>query len=424
MGAALRNTPRPRTSRKYTKSASLALSSVLRSRAHAVGPRGDLQHVFDDGRPGRLAAGRRVLQQQQRRFERIERADERQSAVLHVGKRVGRHPRALVADAPRRLELLEQTPRPLVDAGHDPHDVLALLRIAPTRHHARRVAHQFLEAVIAHDDAEILRRYILELMRLVQHRGVTIGNDRAVVAVAHGRVGEQQVMVHDDEVGFGGALAHARDEALLIERAGRAEAVLGRRGQLRPEREVLRQVGQLRAVASLGLDRPPLEHRQQDPLVHFVAACTESAKPLLPCEVAGLHRLKPMQAEVIAAALHHGGGERVANRLRDDRQVLVDDLFLEVLRAGRDEHAPPAQQRRNQIGERLAGSGPGLDEQDGFRLDGVGDRVGHLALGGTRLEARHRSTKRTVRREGRSHARRQCLRRMFWFSGPHTHRRV
>ncbi len=71
------------------------------------------------------------------------------------------------------------------------------------------VAHEILDAVAADREAEVLRRDVLELVRLVDDRvccsaGMTSPN----VALPDGRVGAQQVVVDDDDVGFGRALAH------------------------------------------------------------------------------------------------------------------------------------------------------------------------------------------------------------------------
>ena len=74
-------------------------------------------------------------------------------------------------------------------------------------------------------------------------------------------------------------------------------------------------------------------------------------------------RLEAVQAEVVAAPLHVGGGERDAERLAQHRQVLEEDLLLQVLGAGRDEHALAAEDRRHEIGERLAGAGARFGEQ-------------------------------------------------------------
>ena len=52
-----------------------------------------------------------------------------------------------------------------------------------------------------------------------------------------------------------------------------------------------------------------------------------------------LQRVEAMQAQIVAASLHVGGGERDAERLAQDRQVLEEDLLLQVLGAGGDEDA-------------------------------------------------------------------------------------
>ena len=55
---------------------------------------------------------------------------------------------------------------------------------------------------------------ILELVRFVDHGEIAVRNDFAEAALPHRRIGAEQVVVDDDEVGLGGALLHARDEAV------------------------------------------------------------------------------------------------------------------------------------------------------------------------------------------------------------------
>ncbi len=62
------------------------------------------------------------------------------------------------------------------------------------------VAHEVVDAVAAHREAEVLRRHILELMRLVDD-GVAAARDHfAEVALPDRRVGAEQVMVDNDDV--------------------------------------------------------------------------------------------------------------------------------------------------------------------------------------------------------------------------------
>jgi hypothetical protein len=229
---------------------------------------------------------------------------------------------------------------------------------SPGRHRV-----QVVHAVVADRDAEVLRRDVLELVRLVHDRIAAMRDDLAVRVLPHRGVGAQQVVVDDDDVGFRGALAHSRDVAVVELRAVDPDAVLGAGGDLLPEGQVLRQVLDLRAVACLGLAAP----RVDDPDVRRLLA--RSDRGTVP------EGLEAVQAEIVAAPLHVGRPERDAQRVAQDRQVLEVDLLLEVLGSGRDEHALPAEDGRDEVREGLAGAGAGLGQQHAAigddRRDGV-----------------------------------------------------
>ena len=110
-------------------------------------------------------------------------------------------------------------------------------------------------------------------------------------------------------------------------------------------------------------------------------------------------RVEAMQAEVVAASFHVGRGEGHAERLFQDRQVLEIDLFLQVLGAGRDEDALARQDRRHEVGQRLAGARAGLGEEDAAIVEHVGDGGRHLELRRPRLEPVERDRQRTAGRE-------------------------
>ena len=154
------------------------------------------------------------------------------------------------------------------------------------------------------DDAEILRGHVLELVRLVDDGVAAFGDHFAVRALPDRRVGAQQVMVHDDEVRLGGALSHARDEAVGVARALGADAVFRCCGDLSPERQVLGQVCDLGAIAGLRPLRPFVDDGKKN-LRRGLAEQLERA-----CFRALAERFEPVQAQVVAAALHVGGGER------------------------------------------------------------------------------------------------------------------
>ena len=119
-------------------------------------------------------------------------------------------------------------------------ELVARLLGIERRQRAFGVAHELVDPVRAERHAEVLRDDVLELMRLVDDRQIALRNDRAVAALTDRRVRAQQVVIDDDDVGRDRALAHARDEAVDELRTLAAEALLARRGQVVPERQVVR----------------------------------------------------------------------------------------------------------------------------------------------------------------------------------------
>src|ERR687889_826379 len=64
--------------------------------------------------------------------------------------------------------------------------------------------------------AEVFGGHVLDLMRLVEDDGRVVRDDLAELAAAQREVGEEEVVVDDDDVGVGRALAHARDVAGVV----------------------------------------------------------------------------------------------------------------------------------------------------------------------------------------------------------------
>ena len=126
---------------------------------------------------------------------------------------------------------------------------------------------QIVDAIAADREAEVLRRDVLELVRLVDDGVAAARNHFAEIALPDGRVRAQQMVVDDDDVGLGGALAHLDDEAVVVARAIGADAVLGRRGDVVPEGQILGQILDLGAVAGLGFRHPALEDADMERLV-------------------------------------------------------------------------------------------------------------------------------------------------------------
>ena len=111
----------------------------------------------------------------------------------------------------------------------------------------RDIPPQLLHPVIAHRESEILARDIFDLMRFVEDHGVVVGQNAAHFVPAHGEIGEEEMVVDDDDVRFRGALVHQGDEAALILLALRPGAKFGPRVDLAPGRAVLGKRANFRA---------------------------------------------------------------------------------------------------------------------------------------------------------------------------------
>ena len=218
-----------------------------------------------------------------------------------------------------------------------------------------------------------------QLVRLVDHHHVVLGQHRAVV---HGVDGQQRV-VGDHDVGSAGLGPGLLGEAVVPDRAaGGAETLPGGHRHLPPGR--VRHTGdQLVAVAGLGVLRPLVQS------LHRTAhgGDLERVEQLVG-RVDVVATVQLVQAQVVAAALEDGERRRLAEqrfqRFGDPGQVSVDELALQRDRRGGDDHGAAGGHRvvdgRHQVGQRLPGAGTGLHRDVLVAADGGADGVGHLVL--------------------------------------------
>ncbi len=95
-----------------------------------------------------------------------------------------------------------------------------------------------------------LARELRNLVRFVEDERVRAGQDLAEAFLLDRKIGEQEMMIDDDDVGFLRRAPSLDDEAVVEQRTLGAEAVLGGRRHARPERRILRHVGELGAIAA------------------------------------------------------------------------------------------------------------------------------------------------------------------------------
>src|SRR5438874_8097959 len=102
------------------------------------------------------------------------------------------------------------------------------------------VARQFFHACVADRNAEVIAGYFFQFVRLIEDDNSTVGEDAGIGRVLSfqfdGKVGEEEMMIDDDNVALGGAAAHLSNEAALVLFAFLSETGIGARVQFVPKR--------------------------------------------------------------------------------------------------------------------------------------------------------------------------------------------
>ena len=271
--------------------------------------------------------------------------------------------------------------------------------------------HQGAEAARGDLDPEARRHDLLELVGLVEDDHVVLGQYRP----AAGQVGAVEVGVHHHDVGRGRPVAGRLGEAAASRRAvegaralarshahhvpgpvGRFEAA-GRPGRPCPTSATTPSAcaplrSALRVERSRGL-------RRRSPPV--LGARRSSAGPVGPAparlvtqlglDPARSHLGHPLAADVVAPTLQdgvvqRGGSPSPASTMG---RSLPASWSCSALVAVATTTFLPLERRRDEIGQRLARPGAGLDDQVGPRDQRLGDGAAHLLLFGPVFAARH-----------------------------------
>jgi len=297
----------------------------------------------------------------------------------------GAHRPATLQEAVQRLEIaLDVKAHRPHRVGDDLHVGLNLLEVT-ARHAAARAADHVAEQAAAavaqvgqlaqqRDLVQLERqavgRRVFEMVRLVDNQVAVVGQH----AVADLDIGQQQRVIDDQDV------RRFRVAPCLVERARavhlvaapveRAALVLG--AQARPDHVLLEPAQRdLALVAAVGLQQPDQDLRQHAQLAHRRRA-------------AAAQRRQPARAQVVAAPLDHCRAAFHAQRLAQDRQVLVDELVLQINRGRADHdalvvlHGPV--DGWDQVRQALADPGRRFDHQVLAGVEGVADRPQHLDL--------------------------------------------
>src|SRR5437899_11184199 len=164
-------------------------------------------------------------------------------------------------------------------------------------------------------------------MRFIENERMSARQNFAEALLFDREIGEQQVMIDHDEIGFLRGAACLDYEAVVKLRTFRAETVLRSRGHARPQRRIFRYLGKLAAIATARTLRPGSNRMQMRGLL------TRSQAPVL------RRLLRAMQAQIICAPLEQAGFQSRTDGLAHAWQITMEQLVLQRLRAGRYDHA-------------------------------------------------------------------------------------
>ena len=211
---------------------------------------------------------------------------------------------------------------------------------------------------------------VLGLVGLVEHEHVVIAEDRAI----GGQVQAVEVEVDDRDVGAERIVAGLLGEAGRTARAAVAARAFARSDADRLPGGRRRGEVELGLVAGRGLLRPRPHPRQL--LGGGPVGCDVEGELLArPIELG-----EALDADIVGAALQDAEPQRAIDVSGQEGEVLGRELVLEGLGRGRHDDATAAGDGGHQVGERLAGAGPGLDGEVPPGLDRCGDGPEHGPL--------------------------------------------
>ena len=197
------------------------------------------------------------------------------------------------------------------------------------------VARQLVHPQVADRNPKVVAGDFFQFVRFVEDNGPALGKDtgvgRAIGFQFDGEVGEEQVVVDDDDVALGRAPPHLGDEAAVKLAALLPGASLGPSVELVPNRACLGQFREFRAI----------------PGARGFLPCGDGAV-VLDLFQSAEHRLAGqvvefLTAQIIVAPLHVADAElSIAfgkQRSLQRRDVFEEELLLQILRSGRDDDA-------------------------------------------------------------------------------------
>ncbi len=228
------------------------------------------------------------------------------------------------------------------------------------------IAGQFFETEIGDLLAEVIAGDIFHFVGFVENDGGIFRENAAKVVLPEGEVGEEKMVIDDDEIGVFGASLHGGEEALFEFRTLFPGAGITTGVDARPEVGIVGEKREFGAIAGFG-DLGPFLNLFEG--VEFF----EAAKHGLIGKGVQLGAAKE-----IGAALHDRDLELGSEVLLEEGDVFLVELFLEGLGGRGNNDAAAAANGGQEVGEGFAGTGAGFDDGVMMILEGVINGLGHL----------------------------------------------
>ena len=174
--------------------------------------------------------------------------------------------------------------------------------------------------------AEIVGGHVFDVMGLVQYDSRVTGQDgRVGVAAcfaAHGQIGEQEVVIGDEQIGRGRLAASIVKEAVVVERTAHARTVVAFTGHLFPDGR-LRHNAEVGPAAVPGLMSPLQQGFQLGALFRL-----NQVFPIF------FQIVDFVETDIVLASLHQDRFELERKRALEQRKIFVKKLLLKVDRVG------------------------------------------------------------------------------------------
>ena len=127
--------------------------------------------------------------------------------------------------------------------------------LKPERRRTDLIAHS-LELATAECNAKKLHREIRNLVRLIENDRFRAGQELDESLLFHCEIGQQQMVIDHNEIGFLGGSARFHDVALRVLGTFLPETVIDGRRDERPDRRILGNLNQFRAITARGAMPP------------------------------------------------------------------------------------------------------------------------------------------------------------------------